>query len=132
MNTAASYYDLLENGILPEDVIERSRIDELHVETMEFMGALPMFQSWLVTLKRTEQLAMREGADVPVIITGQNISCHEARAMRNDPDVMVRFLRSMSIALSDRGLPMEEIFAIITDAMYSTLHAPSTAIENVH
>ncbi|QXO09441.1 hypothetical protein pEaSNUABM11_00017 [Erwinia phage pEa_SNUABM_11] len=132
MNTATSYYELLANGILPEDVIERSRIDELQSDMMEFIHTLPMFQTWLATLERSDQLAMREGEDVPVIYTGQNISRHEARAIRDDPEVMLGFFRSMAIAITDSGLPMEEIFAIMTDAMYSMIHAHTTKIENVH
>lgn len=132
MNTATSFYELLEKGIMPEDIIERSRIDEIHSDVMEFMGVLPMFASWIASLKRTDQLAMRDGDDVPVITTTYNISKFEAAAIRNDDKVMPRFFNSMSNALVDGAIPMAELFAIITDGMYSMLNARCHNIETIH
>lgn len=132
MQTTTSFFELLENGIKPNDFIERSRIDEIQSDVMEVMGNLPMFRSWIAGLKPSEQLAMRDGADVPVYTTQYNISVAEAGAMRNNPKVGLRFFASMAQALVDRAIPCDEVFAIVTDCIHSLAYAAGNRIENIH
>lgn len=132
MQTTSSFFELLEKGIKPNDFIERSRIDEIHSDVMEVMGRLPVFHSWIASLKLSDEMAMRDGADVPVYTTQYNISTAEAGAMRNNSKVGLRFFASMAQALVDRAIPCDEVFAIVTDCIHSLAYATGNRIENVH
>lgn len=123
----------LADGYLPETFIPKGRYDELLLDTvLPIVLNMPMFAEFSSNLQYKECTAFRKGPDVPVITTTYNISRLEASAMGRDPDVFFRFMQSMAEALAKRALPLEEIFAILLDAICTSDYVMFHNVGSVH
>ncbi|QQO90505.1 hypothetical protein pEaSNUABM42_00021 [Erwinia phage pEa_SNUABM_42] len=123
----------LTNGYLPETFIPKGRYDEMLLDTvLPTVLNMPMFREFSSNLTYQGGTAFRKGDDVPVITTTYNISRAEANAMMRDPDVFFRFLTSMGEALEKRALPLEEIFAVLLDAICASDYAMFHNMGSLH
>lgn len=127
------FIEALLEGDLLEGFVPKNRYDELFHETViGFISYNPLFTEWRDTVTPVKGIAYRKGDEVPIVPTGYNLSIHEVAGMKHDPNIMFRFMLSMSHALKDKRLPYEEIFACIMDAIYTSDYVLANNLHSVH
>lgn len=107
---AQDIFNAFQDGILPGDFRANNRYDELlHDEVFGFVFHSPLFQEWRDTLKLDPVCsAIRIGNACPEIATGYNLAIPEVVRLRRDGRVMLDFMKSMGVSLTNRALPYEE------------------------
>lgn len=127
------FFRALSEGKLPETFIPHSRYDEHLLESViPIVFSMPPFRAFTVALKPTVCTAFRNGDDCPVIRTDYQLSIDEVRAMQADPDVFFKFMASMGNALANKSLPIEEVFACVMDAVFTSDYILGNTMHTVH
>lgn len=126
-------YDMLKERMLPMQVANNNRLDQiLTQDVLTSILQYPHFKEWSDSLKHTQYVAIRRGAAVPTIETRYNISQLEVPAMRECKKTINSFMKHMGMAIRDNAIPVEEVLAIIADAMYTQAWVTGNNLERVH